>query len=73
MTQTEVQENKRVLTHALSQQRIEGLCVTSETEEGLTRVANGEISLSHVIDDLYARYAKVVCVLPSVNPIDPTR
>ncbi|MFA6280190.1 MAG: antitoxin VbhA family protein [Bdellovibrionales bacterium] len=59
MTDFEMLENKRVLNHALAQQRLEGLSVSSKTETDLTRVANGEIPLSIVINELYARYAHV--------------
>ena len=59
MTDSDIQENMRVLTHALAQQRLEGLSVSSKTEADLTRVANGEIPLSHVINDLYVRYAHI--------------
>ena len=59
MTEFDIQENKRVLAHALAQQRLEGLSLSSKTEADLARVAKGEIPLSYVINDLYARYAHV--------------
>jgi hypothetical protein len=59
MTNSEHQDNKRALDHAVAQQRLEGLTVTPETLADLTRVASGEISTASVIDNLYARYAHV--------------
>ncbi len=59
MTNSEHQDNKRALDHAVAQQRLEGLAVTPETLADLTRVARGEISTARVIDNLYARYAQV--------------
>jgi len=59
MTNREQRDNQRAIEHALAQQTLEGLSVTPETVADLMRVANGDISFSSVIDNLYARYAHV--------------
>ncbi|MGB9154538.1 MAG: antitoxin VbhA family protein [Alphaproteobacteria bacterium] len=59
MTDSEILKNQRAVEHAIAQQRLEGLVVTPETVADLNRAANGEILISNVIDNLYARYAHI--------------
>jgi len=59
VTNFEIQDNKRALNHALAQQRLEGLTVSSNAIANLERVVMGEISMAVAINDLYARYAHV--------------
>jgi len=59
VTKSERAAHRRALDHALAQQRLEGLTITPETVAALEQVAEGKMSTSDVINDLYARYAHV--------------
>ncbi len=59
MTKSERAAHQRALDHASAQQRLEGLTMTPETVAALKQVAEGKMSTSDVIHDLYARYAHV--------------
>jgi hypothetical protein len=51
-----IEEHMRAIAHAIAQQELEGLKVSSATIEDMHRAARGEISDDQVITNIYARF-----------------
>jgi Antitoxin VbhA len=55
LSKEEIERNMRDVAHAIAQQELEGLHVSTETIEDMKRAAQGEIRSDDVIRNIHAR------------------
>ena len=68
LTDDQIRLKMRAVDHAIAQQALEGLTVSSETVEDLRRAARGEIPSEQAIRNIYARFTHVPLFEPRRVP-----